>query len=481
MTYQHCLNFRQSMKKFKSTGKSDEKAHMKNLLFITLLFTSFSLWSQDRCTGNFVSTAEKHAELERWIGAKALDQNTVIYVKYKNLIEANPNAVAPYLKNFAYDVLLDQEMLSTAKSFERVIDNITESLVAHPNLSADDRLRAAIQKNLEGKVPAETIATRVNEFMGGGSIYRALGENTLAETAVMFHGGNALAPTADSALGKFLAKHTPATVVRKFKHGEPVYQGEGPDKLVVAIDSNSLADFVALMKDEHLFAHYHTPNQGTLYVLHQDKLFSYNGSAGFFSEKSANFGESQMEMLFPTMLMSSTESQRLTQYLSALSNEQLTYYAQHPWRLTGYCATGGYNSCTHWFGNIPLGDEKVTAYTFPGNFDDAAGNAPRLEGGADKLPRTQDLVAHNFPATTNLTENNKELISRVWKTPGNKQLSYLMGLGKAQERGELANPGWVAQVLLSRTKADRSPVVFIFTPNAKEALAADFIPKISPR
>lgn len=454
---------------------------MRNsFIFILALLVSLPVFANhiDRCTGNFVSTADKKAELERWLNDKAAAPNTAIYQKYKALVEAHADAVAPHLKNFAYDVLLDQEMLVTAKSLEKVIDDLQVSLVSHPGLSADERLRQVITKNLEGKVPTHTILERVNDFMNGGSIYRALGENTHVETGLMFHGGNPLAPTVDSALGKFLAKHTPETLVKKFNHGG-TYAGQGPDKLVIPIDDNSMADFVELMKDQHLFTQYHTPNQGTLHVLHEDKIINWGGHGYNFSKLSKNFGESQMGMLFPTVLLSSTESQRMTQFLTGMSDESILSIVQQPWKLTNYCVEGGYNSCTHWVGNIPIGDEKVAAYTFPGKIDRYAEGAKLNDDiELDKLPRTKELGKIEFSPFVQLTDDQKDLIQRIWKTPGNMQFSYLLGIGKAQERGELANPGWVAQVLLSRVKADRSPVVFIYTPNAKEVLPADFIPKI---
>lgn len=456
---------------------------MKPIFLVVILTLSLSVFANhiDRCIGNFVSTADKKTELERWLQAKAEHPNTLIYQKYKAFLEAHPNAMAPYLQNFAYDVMLDLEMLSTAKSFEKVLDDLKASLESHPGLSADDRLRQVVTNHLQGKVPEHSIPERVNEFMNGGSVYRALGEMNKEEVAYMFHGGNPLQPTADSKLGKFIAKHQAATTIKKFKHGEPVYQGEGPEKLVVALDANSINDFVELMKDEHLFAHYHTPNQGTLQVLHNDDIVNWRGKSANFTDTGKNFGEAQEGMLLPTIFLSSTESQRMTQFMTAMKDHELYEFAQKPWNLQGYCATGGYNSCTHWFGNIPIGDEKVATYTFPGNVDNAAGNAPKLEGEADKLPRTQDLVNWEFPANTQLSDTQKALIKRIWKNPGNKQLSYTLGIGKAQERGELANPGWVVQVLMSRLKQDRSPVVFLFTGNAREPIPADLVLKVSPQ
>ncbi|MFZ4714236.1 MAG: hypothetical protein ACOYL6_11005 [Bacteriovoracaceae bacterium] len=443
---------------------------MKFFFASFLLFTTFAQ-AMDRCTPHFETEVEKANHLQSWLEHKAAEPNTLIYNKYKALIEAHPQALSALPKNVVYDVLLDEEMLWTAKQMDNVLTHLEASIAENAAMSPAERLRAALTKNLEGKVPAHTIATRIDEFMNGGTIFRALGENNLAEVTELFHGGNALAPTADSILGKFLAKHGVTPITRAFPRGpEAIYPGVGQEKLVVPVDETMFADFAELMKDQHIFAHYHSPNQGTLMVLHENQVFHWNGKSNKpFSAMSFYPGT-----LFPTIFMSSTEAQRMNQYTRALATEKLKLFAQQPWRLNGYCAMSGYDSCTHWVANIPIGDEVVGAYTMPGRVDHSASNSINPDRELDKLPRTQELVNYEIPGGRYLTPLEKELIERVWKVPGNKQLAYVLNLGKAQERSELANPGWVAYTFLSRLKSDRAPVVFVMVENAKVPLAPDF-------
>jgi hypothetical protein len=58
-----------------------------------------------------------------------------------------------------------------------------------------------------------------------------------------------------------------------------------------------------------------------------------------------------------------SEAQRLTKYFElGAENGDL---AQYPWNLGKYCSKeGGYTSCTHWVGNIPVGDKVVKEYKF---------------------------------------------------------------------------------------------------------------------
>ncbi|MFZ4715840.1 MAG: hypothetical protein ACOYL6_19110 [Bacteriovoracaceae bacterium] len=455
---------------------------MRNFFLSLFLFSSFNSFSADRCTPNFETAEEKVNHLEGWLTSKAEAPNTVVYNKYKNLKTSHPQLVSVIPEHAVYDVLLDEEMLWTAKQLENVLNEMSSSLRSHPNLSHVDRFQAALRKNLEGKVPAHGIESRINEFMNGGTIFRALGEKTVEEVSEMFHGGNPLHPSANSILGQFIARHEASTVLRAFPHGTPdIYTTFGPEKLVVAVDRTMLADFHKMMADQHIFSHYHKPDQSTLKVMHEDHNFSWSGKNDYsnITDIANNNYDFQIQTIFPTVLLNSTEAQRMTQYLKAVSNYKLTQLALEPWGNNGYCAKGGYDSCTHWIGNIPIGDEVVDSYTLPGKLDRYASNSIHTDPALDKAPRTQNLIPFEAPA--NLPQAEKELLNRVWKVPGNKQLAYVLGLGKAQEYGQLANPGWVAHVLTSRVKLNRGPVVFVFVDDAKQPLAADFNLQISAK
>ncbi|MFZ4715855.1 MAG: hypothetical protein ACOYL6_19185, partial [Bacteriovoracaceae bacterium] len=245
-------------------------------------------------------------------------------------------------------------------------------------------------------------------------------------------------------------------------------------KLVVAVDATMIEDLKLLMEDEHLFMHLHQPNQGTLFVGHEGKSYSYSSGANDASRFLTRLGT-----IVPTIFLSSTEAQRMAQYMKGLNNQNVYTLVQKPWLTNTYCAVGGYSSCTHWVGNIPIGDEVVNAYTFPGRVDEYATNVINPNPELDKLPRTKDLAPYEFPENFNrLTEDDRALVRRIWKVPGNQQLAYALGIGKANEYGQLANPGWVAHVFTSRIKVNRSPVIFYVVPDAKVPIAPDFNPQI---
>ncbi|MFZ4715856.1 MAG: hypothetical protein ACOYL6_19190, partial [Bacteriovoracaceae bacterium] len=253
----------------------------------------------------------------------------------------------------------------------------------------------------------------------------------------------------------------------------PGYTTFGQEKLVVAVDATMMEDLKLIMADEHLFSHLHQPRQGTLRIGHAGKSFYY-GPGSYELDQYLSQGS-----IVPTVFLSSTEAQRMGQYMEGLANQNTFTLVQKPWLSNGYCAVGGYTSCTHWVGNIPIGDEVVNAYTFPGKVDEYANNRINPDPELDKLPRTQDLAPYEFPENYRLTEEDKALIKRIWKVPGNQQFAYSLGIGKANEYGQLANPGWVAHVFTSRIKVNRSPVIFFIVPNAKVPIAPDFDPQIN--
>jgi hypothetical protein len=128
---------------------------------------------------------------------------------------------------------------------------------------------------------------------------------------------------------------------------------------------------------------------------------------------------------------------------------------KQPWMIESYCARGGYTCCTHWIGNIPIGDKRVQNYYFPaGDFD--RDNHP--------LGITKPLVAY--------TPKNKEeeRLTKIWKAPGHEQFSGAIGVQYSNIDGEMASPGWVIQTLLGATAEERVPIVFVMTQNHKKSL-----------
>lgn len=273
---------------------------------------------------------------------------------------------------------------------------------------------------------------------------------TISEVQTAMYGTNPLKPSKDSWIGKYLKETGASTVTRRFPLG-PDYPGElGERKLVVAVSEATLPVFNKYFARREILQQFHTPSQGTL-MLH------FNGKVGSYANQNSEMMARNDGTILPTLLLSTSEGIRAEKFfeLAAQSRNQ----ALTPWVLTNYCKRGGYSSCTHWFGNIPIGDKRVDRYVFPGRVDEHAD---------DDVPKAvQRGPLHRY-------RNGSQLTRQVWKVPGQMQLWEVMGQYRAQVSGYFANPGWVAHVITAWVKPERSPVVFVFVPDHTEPIARDF-------
>ncbi len=167
------------------------------------------------------------------------------------------------------------------------------------------------------------------------------------------------------------------------------------------------------------------------------------------------------------IIMSSTEGARADRYFQFFEREREN--AKNPWNLVDekdrtYCARGGYQNCTHWFMQLPVGDKEVRSYTFPGSVD-AYGD------GQGKSSRRGSLSAHN----------GGDFAKEVWTAPGHEMLADLVGLRSSHLRGELANPGWLLITLTGVAKNDRVPVVFYVTSDHQQKIPSNFETQASPQ
>ena len=165
-------------------------------------------------------------------------------------------------------------------------------------------------------------------------------------------------------------------------------------------------------------------------------------------------------------------------FMQLLRHSNGSTMAQQPWGLRGedgnlFCKSSGYSSCTHWIANIPIGDETVKVYKFPGNVDGYAGSAVDSKSQITKL--TPYKVDPAYPLVV------RDLIQRTWTIPGQKQFVEVLGKKElsASLRGEYANPGYVATRLVGHVSRERMPVVFISLPDHRTPIDPNFDPKIS--
>jgi len=124
-----------------------------------------------------------------------------------------------------------------------------------------------------------------------------------------------------------------------------------------------------------------------------------------------------------------------------------------------YCKTGGYSCCTHWIGNIPIGDTLVSEYTLPGTEEYLIKNGQYVvKNGIYQMKYSAPVIAKLKPWEPK--DNKQELLTKIWKVPGNMQLSEVIGQKAANGRGEFASPGWVIRTLMGPTAQERVPVIF---------------------
>lgn len=326
--------------------------------------------------------------------------------------------------------------------------------------SAKEKIQSALDELLQDKVPASSIKSRIDNFLARKSddaLMRALGDMSFEETKELYHGGNPLKPSSDSLIGKYLSETGASTTVKAF----PLTPGGtelGPERLVVSVSESAFASYQKYFK-----RHDSLSVIGHAYVIHDGKLSSY-------IHKGVDMRLPSVGNTLPTVLLKTSEADRTTQYLRVMTSMQGGGYswdsvAMQPWKLDGYCAVGAYVNCTHWIGNMPIGDRLVDEYSFPGAMDTYAQNHLATN---DAAPRVAKLAPY---------KSDDVLLKRVFKVPGHEQFADVIGQHDANMRGDFANPGWVIHTLLGPTSSDRVPVVFLVTPDHKAPIDPKFVPQ----
>jgi hypothetical protein len=252
-------------------------------------------------------------------------------------------------------------------------------------------------------------------------------------------------------IGKYISETGAATVIRSFSLG-PGKNGQGPRRLVVALSAETFPIYQKYFTREEFLIPF-----GHAHLVHNGKVHSYTHSGIEFRFTH------HLNTPLPLVLLKTSEARRAAQFFELYAKLKLTsggpwhHAAAKPWMLPGYCAAGGYDNCTHWIGNMPLGDELVDEYTFPACF----------EAGGDRAPRTQKLMPYEHP---------DPLMHEVWSVPGHQQFADMIGQRDANLHGEFASPGWVITTILGPTSVERVPIVFVIVADHKAPIPADFEP-----
>ncbi|OQW46940.1 MAG: hypothetical protein A4S09_03265 [Proteobacteria bacterium SG_bin7] len=415
----------------------------KKILLISIALFNFNHYvlAQIACEGMFTLPAlspEQQARLN----------------PYLRLKERSRGIARVFSEDLVRQLVVEEECPLAQERFALLINNIGSAIRENKKISG---LKKIIADSLVNRVPANQIEKRISSYFKSPSyrtLLQMLGEISLDDLKILVHGGNHLSPTPESLLGQYIARTGSVTLSKRFRKG-PQTQETNSEKLVVAISQESWPVYQELFGSPNFLIHVHTPYQGTLAIAHNKKYGSY-------ANLSSEMRMPQLGTLMPHILLSTAEGERM-ELFKMLGKTSDNLLAQYPWTLVdkegqNYCAKGGYNSCTHWVGNIPIGEKRVDAYSFPGRIDIYAGN---LDSTHDASPKTKPLVAHNHAS---------RLAQLVWKAPGHEQLADVIGLRDQNLAGELANPGYVIFSLVGQTTADRVPVVFLATQNHQTSI-----------
>lgn len=433
------------------------------LVATSIGFNSLSVHAAPSCADLFSKNAEKT------VLGKLTDQVTKlkdIFKKNNDVIsweKYHPNEVSEkemiHLdilkklftnpKNFAHSMSYPEALQLLRDSdlplYGQVLTEITQKLSTTPDLSLVNFKQALTEVLTSRHYTVDIIHERIKALSSIEKINwrKILGDLSVTEVHQMFYGNNALKPTETSLIGQYLALTQAQTKIMQFPavHGKPEL---GPAKLVVTVSAESFEQFKSIVLSNN---HFMTV-VGHANVIHNGSFYSYGGT-------KSDIRATGIGTPFPLLLVKTTEAQRLTRYMELTTDPNYKdWYGNNPlkkpWYLENYCARGGYECCTHWLGNIPIGDKLVNEYSFPGKVDHGAG----------ELPRSQPLKEYQI-------DPNNENLKNVWKVPGHQQLSNLIGQKEANDIGEMASPGYVIHTLMGPTKAAYVPVVFIMTADHK--------------
>lgn len=405
-------------------------------------------------------------------------------------------AAALPIEDAALDLLNDEELSTFHRSFATVLRAVSISKAVREASSSEAKKKAIIglfQSYSARFMSPEKAKERANTLNDAkitkAKLMKALGQLSQVESLELLIGSNGInSVSTESLIGRYLAaakkvKGAPvATLVSGFSLS-PESTMRGDERLFISVDAQTvgIADKLVASNTNYML-HNHERSQGTLSMLFDGQQISYSR----FDNKGGI--HAYRNTIAPVIALSSLESSYTLNYFTL---GKINYkYPKYPWALvkkgeTGsepdsrYCRFGGYASCTHWIGEMPIGEKFVSEYAFPGNNGD---DPYSTDAGARIEPNTADLRTAAVGTYTHFSYGGEEeaigaetrthrLTRMVWRgNKGHEQLWSLIGDKNARglAAGEWANPGWVLYSFLARAKSDRVPVVFIFRDDATQ-------------
>jgi hypothetical protein len=237
---------------------------------------------------------------------------------------------------------------------------------------------------------------------------------------------------------------------RKFKLSPNKESGFGVKKLVIPISKKNFSAFKKYLCVENALFQLYTPEKDQLMIMHQGKI----GTNAIL--KNEMFYPEYKKCFMPMIALRKTEASRASNYFKLAKVENSL--ARIPWKISNFCGTGGgYENCAQWLANMPLGDQLVNRYIFPGAIDKHATNP--------FAKKTLKGVIAPLKSYKSIKSKHAKLCKTVWLNNGSSpmQLWELLNDKQGQVSGDWTNAGHISYRLLGHTNNSRVPVVFIFT------------------
>ena len=463
------------------------------------------LMAKDQPDLTIEHTAIPKMDLDAQLAVGYSAPNIETYRILKNVESANPalqNDEA--LKTVFRQLLMDESIPTYHRLLGKLLVKVQEQ---------DPKDRAAVLNILKVTLTDElsnfmstTMATSraaiiESKDLDKAKLMKALGEMSSQESLealIGTHGINNI--DADSLVGRYLTEAKSqgidvTSLENTFSKG-PGHEGRGGSKLFLSVDTRTSALAKKYFgQNPHLMMHAHDPGQGTLMVYFNNTRRGYSGEHEWPLRWETEIG---VNNIFPIIPLSSREVDNFVNYLDL--GKMLKARAKYPWVLKGistekdgsekvseYCIEGGYGSCTHWWGEAPIGDTLVSDLTFPGHIGDDPYGHELSEADQNQFKDHRALRAQPIGNYTHYrTRSTSQLIGydsrldrltrMVWLENGqsHEQL-WSMVTTEADNsgplsRGEWANPGWVLYTLLSASTQNRVPVVLVFRQDASQPL-----------
>lgn len=436
-------------------GLAVKGSRIRNVVFIVCLINGAAMAVTGKtCLDSFSLPSSQQEKIHR---IAAHDPNYAYMAQvlsaYEQELKDEPDLAQILPPDEVHSLILDQEMSYYPQMLLKLMQNLRQDFQADTGDDFKRKFRNAAYEMLKDQVPESSIESRIQEFLDHrASLTRLLGDLTRKEVLELLYGSDLQNPDPQSLVGRYIMESGAQKLTRQFNVG-PDSNELGPPRLVVAVSEKSFP----------IFQKYFTRLEFLSVIGHA--FVVQNGKLNSYMHVQEPLRASTPGNILPLLVLKTTEAQRAQQFFLALNKYHRGGWfdiVKQPW-LMGYCPQSGYDNCTHWIGNIPVGDARVDKWSLPGLMDGPQKEQPRI--GEVKPPQSDD-----------------PLIQRVFKVPSNMQLSEVIGQKDSNLRGEFANPGWVIQTLIGPTGSEFVPIVFLWTEDHRKPVDPNFRPQFeTPR